>query len=141
MAARRPHATAVTFGEISLSYRELNARANRLAHHLRDLGVGPEALVALCLPRSEQLVIGLLAVVKAGGAYVPLDPASPPERLAHALTDSAPHAVLTDGPLPEGLAALDDAGVALIDLRADADRWATAPDTDPPTMPAAGPDT
>ncbi|MFD4763041.1 amino acid adenylation domain-containing protein [Streptomyces sp. NPDC058439] len=135
VAARRPDTTAVTFGESALSYRELNTRANRLAHHLRDLGVGPDVLVALCLPRSEQMVIGLLAVLKAGGAYVPLDPASPSERLAHALADSAPHAVLTDGPLPEGTASGD---VPLIDLRADAGRWATAPNTDPPDQ-AAGP--
>ncbi|MER7792434.1 condensation domain-containing protein, partial [Streptomyces sp. NPDC097640] len=79
-AAGAPDATAVVFQGRSLSYGELNSRANRLARHLRGLGVGPDVPVALCLPRSEQIVVGVLAVLKAGGAYVPLDPAVPVER-------------------------------------------------------------
>ncbi|MFD9789949.1 amino acid adenylation domain-containing protein [Streptomyces sp. NPDC059070] len=127
--AATPDAVALSYGAGSLTYRELNARANRLARHLRELGVGPDVLVALCLPRSEHIVIGLLAVLKAGGAYVPLDPASPVDRLGHLLTDSAPRALLVDGPLPEGLRAPE---VPVVDVRADAHLWADRPDTDLP---------
>ena len=81
---------ALVFGEASLSYGELNARANRLAHHLRRLGVRPDARVAICVERGVEMVVALLATLKAGGAYVPLDPTYPPERLAHMLEDSAP---------------------------------------------------
>ena len=77
-----------------LTYGELNARANRLAHHLRGSACGPEVRVALCLERTLEMVVGLLGVLKAGGAYVPLDPAYPAERLAFMLEDSAPVVVL-----------------------------------------------
>ncbi|MFC5771186.1 condensation domain-containing protein, partial [Thauera sinica] len=87
-AARTPQAPAVRFGGESLGYGELNARANRLAHHLASLGVGPEVRVALCVERGFHMVTGLLAVLKAGGAYVPLDPAYPGDRLAYMLADS-----------------------------------------------------
>ncbi|MET8395208.1 amino acid adenylation domain-containing protein, partial [Streptomyces anthocyanicus] len=95
-AARHPDRTALTFEGTSLSYAELNARANRLARLLTARGIGPDALVALALPRSAELVVALLAVVKSGAAYVPLDPGYPADRLAHALSDSAPAALLTD---------------------------------------------
>ncbi|MFC4159172.1 amino acid adenylation domain-containing protein [Chitinimonas lacunae] len=98
-AAERPDAVAVLFGEQTLSYSELNRRANRLAHHLVGLGVGPDTLVALCLDRSLEMLVGLLAVMKAGGAYVPLDPAYPSERLAHMLDDSAAAVLLTQSVL------------------------------------------
>ena len=75
---RSPDAVAVVFEEESLSYAELNARANRLAHYLQELGVKPDDRVALCVDRSLETVVALLAVLKAGGAYVPLDPAYPP---------------------------------------------------------------
>jgi arthrofactin-type cyclic lipopeptide synthetase B len=121
---------AVVSGEQSLSYAELNAAANRLAHYLRDLGVGPDARVAICVERSFEMVIGLLAVLKAGGAYVPLDPAYPVERLAYMLADSAPLALLTQGSLADGFR--DSApGLPVIDLAADAEQWAgqsTQPD-------------
>jgi amino acid adenylation domain-containing protein len=88
-------ATAVAFGDESLSYAELNQRANRLARHLRGLGVGPEVRVGLALERSPELVAALLAVLKAGGAYVPLDPGYPQERLSFMLEDAAVPVLLT----------------------------------------------
>ncbi|MEU8268266.1 amino acid adenylation domain-containing protein [Sphaerisporangium sp. NPDC049002] len=129
-AAATPEAVALSHDGTTLSYRELNARANRLARHLRELGVGPDVLVALCLPRSEQIVVALLAVLKAGGAYVPLDPASPVDRLRYLLADSAPIALLVDGPLPDGLEA---PGIPVIDVRADEDLWRGLPDTGLPS--------
>ena len=86
-AARRPDATAVTCGGEHLTYGELNRRANRLAHHLRRLGVRPDDRVALCLDRGLDMIVGILAVLKAGGGYVPLDPAHPAERLRFILGD------------------------------------------------------
>ncbi|NHB98921.1 AMP-binding protein, partial [Photorhabdus stackebrandtii] len=80
----------------SLSYAELNARANRLAHQLITLGVVPDQLVAICVSRSLAMVVGILAILKAGGAYVPLDPAYPGEHLIHILTDANPVIVLAD---------------------------------------------
>src|ERR1700730_9684400 len=85
---RSPDSVALAFGDRRLSYRELNARANRLAHRLRALGVGPDILVGLCIDRSPEMVVGLLGIVKAGGAYVPLDPEYPPARLAFMLEDA-----------------------------------------------------
>ncbi|WP_071827427.1 non-ribosomal peptide synthetase [Xenorhabdus bovienii] len=94
-AAHHPDATAVVCGEHALSYGELNRRANRLAHHLIALGVRPDDRVAICLERSPEMVVSLLAILKAGGAYVPLDPAYPTERLVYMLDDAAPVALLT----------------------------------------------
>jgi non-ribosomal peptide synthetase component F len=82
---RTPEAVAVVLGEVALSYRELNARANRLAHHLVELGVGPDVPVGVCLARSVDTVVAFLGILKAGGAYLPLDPAYPAERLADML--------------------------------------------------------
>ena len=92
---RTPEAVAVVFGEQQLSYRELNARANQLAHRLRCLGVGPDGLVGVCMERSLELVVALLGVLKAGGAYVPLDPEHPSERLAFMVLDAQPPVILT----------------------------------------------
>src|SRR5262249_33951255 len=94
-AARAPEAIAVVWGAESLSYGELNGRANRLAHHLIAQGVRPESLVGIALERSVEMVVGLLAVLKAGGAYVPLDPDYPQARLAHMLADADPALVLS----------------------------------------------
>ncbi len=85
---RTPEATAVVFGDKRLSYRELNQRANQVALSLRKSGVGPETLVAICVERSLDMMVGLLGILKAGGAYVPLDPAYPRERLGMMLEDS-----------------------------------------------------
>jgi amino acid adenylation domain-containing protein len=100
---RTPDAIAVVFEAEQLTYGELNRRANQLAHHLRALGVGPEVLVALCLERSLEMVIGLLGILKAGGAFVPLDPAYPKERLAFMLKDAQVPVLLTQERLVAGL--------------------------------------
>ncbi|WP_395608028.1 amino acid adenylation domain-containing protein [Pseudomonas sp. B22129] len=94
---RTPHAMAVKAGEAQLTYAELNARANQLAHHLLELGVQADDRVAICVERGLEMVIGLYAILKAGAAYVPLDPAYPPERIAYMLEDSAPRVVLAQG--------------------------------------------
>ncbi|HVV73605.1 MAG TPA: condensation domain-containing protein, partial [Verrucomicrobiae bacterium] len=103
---RDPQAIAVVYGDVSLTYGELNERSNRLAHHLIGLGVVPDARVAICVERSLEMVVGLLAILKAGGCYVPLDPAYPSERLGYMLKDSAPTIVLTH---PAARANLDQA--------------------------------
>ena len=92
---RSPEAIALVFEESTLSYAELNAQANRLAHLLIGRGIGPEDLVALALPRSTEMIVGLLAILKAGAAYLPLDPDYPVERLAIMLRDAQPACVLT----------------------------------------------
>src|SRR5262245_25797928 len=117
-----PEAIAVTFIDQHLTYRELNRRANQLGWSLRRLGVGPEALVGLCLERSLELVIGLLGILKAGGAYLPLDPAYPTKRLGQMLEDSAPAVVLTDSASRSVLTGLAD-GRPIIDLAADHECW------------------
>jgi amino acid adenylation domain-containing protein len=98
-AERTPDAIAVTFRDASLSYRELNRRADTLAVRLRALGVGPDTLVALYLGRSPDMIAGMLAVLKAGGAYVPLDPGHPRKRLGFMLADAQPLALLTESRL------------------------------------------
>jgi amino acid adenylation domain-containing protein len=105
---QHPGAIAVVFEDKQLTYRELNARANQLAHYLQSLGVGPEVLVGICVERSLEMVVGLLGILKAGGAYVPLDPAYPKERLAYMLADSQVRVLLTQekllGEMPENKA-------------------------------------
>jgi amino acid adenylation domain-containing protein/thioester reductase-like protein len=93
--AQTPDAIAVIFADQQLSYQQLNQKANQLAHHLRGLGVQPETLVGICLERSLEMLVGLLAVLKAGGAYVPLDPSYPADRLEHMLADSGSPVLLT----------------------------------------------
>jgi amino acid adenylation domain-containing protein len=92
---RSPDAIAVVFEDQQLTYRELNAKANQLAHHLQALGVGSEVLVGICVERSLEMVVGLLGILKAGGAYVPLDPNHPKERLAFILRDTQTPVLLT----------------------------------------------
>ncbi len=91
---KSPDAVAVVFERLRLTYRELNRRANHLARRLREMGVGPDALVALCLERSLEMVVSVLAVLKAGGAYVPVDPDYPPGRVRLMLGDARPSALL-----------------------------------------------
>ncbi|HET7233945.1 MAG TPA: amino acid adenylation domain-containing protein, partial [Longimicrobium sp.] len=114
-AARTPDAVAVVFEEDLLTYRELDERANRLAHHLARLGVGPEARVAVCLERSLEMVVAVLGVLKAGGAYVPLDPGYPAERLAFMLADCGAAVLLTRGALGELAPAPAGARVVCLD--------------------------
>ncbi|MEW5926854.1 MAG: non-ribosomal peptide synthase/polyketide synthase [Gemmatimonadota bacterium] len=116
-AERTPHAPAVSWGKESITCARLDAAANRLAHHLRGRGVGPEVRVAVCLDRGPEVVVAVLAVLKAGGAYVPLDPAYPPERLAHTLADSGARVLVTRGALPETLPGFGGEVVDLDTLR------------------------
>jgi len=96
---RTPEAVAVVFGDVSLSFRELNGRANQLARQLRELGAGPEVLVGICLTRTERMLIAILAVLKAGGAYVPLDPVYPRERIDFILADARAPILVTESAL------------------------------------------
>jgi amino acid adenylation domain-containing protein len=125
---RTPGAVAVRFEEEALTYAELNARANRLAHHLRGLGVGPDARVGVCVERGPEMVVSVLAVLKAGGAYLPLDPAYPADRLRYMLEDSAPAALVTQSSLAGTFAGLD---IPVVQLDASAPAWAQGPETNP----------
>ncbi|HEX5758394.1 MAG TPA: amino acid adenylation domain-containing protein [Thermoanaerobaculia bacterium] len=119
-ARRTPRAVAVSAGAEQITYAELDARANQLAHHLRDRGAVPEALVGLCLERSPEMVIGLIAVLKAGAAFVPLDPGYPREHLRLLLADAEPRLVLTRQALAETLAVGEDTAMVLVDAEHDA---------------------
>ncbi|WP_236277980.1 non-ribosomal peptide synthetase, partial [Pseudomonas poae] len=121
---RTPNAVAVKADSQQLTYRQLNERANRLAHHLRDLGVQPDTRVGICVERGLDMVVGLFAILKAGGGYVPLDPAYPQERIAYMLHDSAPVVVLAQSATR---ALLGD--VPVIDL--DHGTWQHQPATNP----------
>jgi amino acid adenylation domain-containing protein len=133
-AAAHPQAPALRDALGTLSYGELNARANCLAHHLLTQGVKPDDRVALCATRGEQMVIGLLGILKAGAAYVPLDPAYPQQRLAFMLVDSAPKMLLTLDALADKLRPLcQQHGIAvlLLDGAADAAIVAAQPRSNP----------
>ncbi len=125
--ARTPDAPALACAGQELSYAALNARANRVAHVLQDMGVTPDTPVALCAARGPGLLVGALGILKAGGAYVPLDPDYPADRLAHYLTDSGAPVVVGEHALQ---GTLPDHGGATLLLDTDA-RLADAPDTDP----------
>ncbi|EHK54742.1 non-ribosomal peptide synthetase, partial [Allomesorhizobium alhagi] len=128
---KAPEAVAVVCEDERLSYGELNARANRLAHHLIALGVRPDQPVAICLERSPAMVVGVLAILKAGGAYVPLDPGYPSERLRRVVEDAAPRLLLCDA---AGRAALGPevlTAVTVIDLETATPGWAERPASDP----------
>ncbi|MBA3945629.1 MAG: amino acid adenylation domain-containing protein [Herpetosiphonaceae bacterium] len=101
--ARTPDAVAVVYENSHLCYGELNQRANQLAHYLQRMGVGPDVPVGVCVERSPEMVVGLLAILKAGGAYLPLDPTYPPERLAFMLADAQPTVLLAQQSLVKQL--------------------------------------
>ena len=126
--ARTPDAVAVVGEQETLSYAELNRRANRFAHWLIARGVGPDARVGICLERGSEMVVAVLAVLKAGGAYVPLDPDYPRDRLRVMVQDSAPVVLLTQSAYVERFAELHT-DVAAVDARAH--EWATGPDGNP----------
>ncbi|GHH04426.1 non-ribosomal peptide synthetase/type I polyketide synthase [Comamonas sp. JC664] len=115
-AARTPDAVAVVAEDSQLTYAELDARANQLAHHLRTVGVGPEVRVGLCVDRTVELVVGLLGILKAGGAFVPLDPAYPMARLTHTLRDAGTSVVVTVDAIADVLPA---GGELLVSLDSD----------------------
>ncbi|WP_081011898.1 non-ribosomal peptide synthetase [Burkholderia multivorans] len=138
-AARTPEAVAVVFGDSALTYGELNARANRLAHYLRERKVGPEVLVGICMERSFEMIVGLLAVLKAGGAYVPLDPTYPAERLAYMLDDAAPAMLFSQQHLLDVLPpAWREKTGRVVCLDADQAAWQDRPATNPDEC--SGPD-
>ena len=110
---RTPNAIALVFEDRQLTYRELNKRANQLAHYLRKLGVGPEVLVGVCVERSIELIIGVLGILKAGGAYVPFDPSYPADRVEFMLRDADVSVLLTQKHLTGQLPACDSAVVYL----------------------------
>ncbi|HZF48381.1 MAG TPA: amino acid adenylation domain-containing protein [Polyangiaceae bacterium] len=134
-ASITPDAIAVEHEDARLTYAELNREANRLAHHLRRLGVGPEVRVGLCVERSLSMIVGLLGILKAGGAYVPLDPSYPNERLAFMLDDARASVLLTQAALEDRLPAHN---AAVVRLDADAAQWAREPETKPDS--GVGPD-
>ena len=126
--AKTPDATAMVFEDVHLTYKELDASANQLAHHLRALGVGPEVVVGLCAERSLEMLIGLLGILKAGGAYLPLDPDYPPERLAFMLEDAQAPLLLTQSAL---IGRLPAHGLRVVRLDADWIDFAARPTTAP----------
>ncbi|MBV9773009.1 MAG: amino acid adenylation domain-containing protein, partial [Gemmatimonadetes bacterium] len=132
-AASTPDALAVTFEGETLTYAELNARANRLAHHLRRVGVGPEVPVGLCVERSAEMLVGVLGILKAGGAFVPLDPGYPSERLSYILSDAALPVLVTAGSAAD---ALPEYGAAVVRL----DAAALAEESAAEPAPLAGPE-
>ncbi|HEX4457689.1 MAG TPA: amino acid adenylation domain-containing protein, partial [Polyangia bacterium] len=141
-SARTPDAIAVVDADEQLTYRELDARANRLARLLQRRGVGAEQLVGVCLPRRAELVVALLAVLKAGGAYVPIDQTHPPERIAFILADTRARLVITRTALRAIVAAGVESAVAADDvtplcLDDVTDELAALPDTAPATTTVA----
>ncbi|MBD2785013.1 amino acid adenylation domain-containing protein [Xenorhabdus sp. DI] len=126
---RTPDAIAVEFADQALSYGQLNQKANQLARYLRtELNVAPDTLVGVCLERSMEMVVALLAILKAGGAYVPLDPRYPRDRLDYMLHDAAPRVLLSHGEISAEISALlvdyaANTGASVIDLHADAVKW------------------
>ncbi len=130
-AEATPDAIALVAGKERLSYRELNRRANQLAHYLKTLGVGPEILVGCCIDRSPEMVVGLLGILKAGGAYMPLDPTYPPERLSFMLKDAQAPVLVTKHGLTSSF---DYRDTHIICLDTDAETLAQQKETAPVSM-------
>ncbi|KAG9545844.1 hypothetical protein KCV01_g24462, partial [Aureobasidium melanogenum] len=128
-AVRTPDGVALIVGDDYVTYAELNARANRLAHRLIAKGARPDGHVAVCAERSVDLVVGLLAVLKAGAAYVPMDPSYPQDRLAHVLRDAQPALLIVDAVGRDAIGVMPP-GVPRIDLD-HPDKWSTQPSYDP----------
>ena len=126
---RTPEAVAVVFEDQQLTYRELNAKANQLAHYLRSQGVGPDVLVGICVERSLEMIVGLLGILKAGGAYVPLDPTYPKERLKFMLEDGSIRRVLTQATLRKNLKQITElkSPIDILCLDADWEKVALSP--------------
>jgi amino acid adenylation domain-containing protein len=141
-AAESPDRIAVVMGHEAMSFAELETRSNRLAHHLRRYGVGPEQFVGIVAQRSIEMVIGLVGILKSGAAYLPLDPLSPPERLQSLLTDAQPAVVLTQeshgAEFPKTLTKESDAPVPVLCLNQDWHQVMREPATPPRT--AVSPD-
>ncbi|HEY0553813.1 MAG TPA: amino acid adenylation domain-containing protein, partial [Thermoanaerobaculia bacterium] len=128
-----PEAVAVIAGDHRLTYAGLNRDSNRLAHHLRDLGVGPETVVGIAVERSPEMVVALLAVLKAGGAYVPLDPAYPVDRLAFILRDAAAVVLITTERAAGAMPGVAPVGLPVVLLDSDAERIAERSGANPET--------
>ena len=128
---RTPDATAVVFEDGQLSYAELNARANRLAHYLRGLGIQPDDRIALCLERGFDMIVALLAALKAGAAYVPLDPAYPVDRIRFMLHDAEPRALITQQNLHTLFRDLDTTRFPILLLGPNTAAWHSMPDSNP----------
>src|SRR5204863_6634687 len=128
-AARTPDAVAVVFEDRTLTCAALDAHANRLAHHLQNLGVGPETVVGLCVERSPDMVIGLLGILKAGGAYLPIDAGYPRERLEFMLADAGVAVLVTQSALVDRIPV--SAACRIVRLDADASAIARQPGTAP----------
>ncbi|WAC99100.1 non-ribosomal peptide synthetase [Streptomyces sp. NA13] len=133
-AARTPDAVALIADDATLTHRELDERANRLAHHLTGLGAGPGSLIGLSLGRGSAMAVGLLGILRAGAAYVPLDPGFPGDRLAYMLADSGARIVVGDSAARASLPL--EAGVRFVDLAAEAEVIGRLPATAPPTTVA-----
>ena len=127
---KTPQAIAVVFEQEELSYAELNRRANQLAHYLRQLGVRPDSRVAICVERSLEMVVALLAVLKAGGAYVPLDPAYPVDRLHFMIQDSEPVVLLTQQHLKALFSEWEET-LPIVDLGEQPAPWEQQPESNP----------
>jgi aspartate racemase len=110
---RTPDAIAVVFEDTHLTYQGLNTRANKLSHYLKRLGVGPDVRVALCLRRSAESLVGLMAILKAGGAYVPIDPSNPPQRIALLIEEADVRVILTEQAV---LARLPQSGIRVFSI-------------------------
>jgi amino acid adenylation domain-containing protein len=126
-ATRRPDAVAVVYDNLKLSYRDLDQRTNQLAHYLRTIGVGAESLVGICMERSMQMIVGVLAILKAGGAYVPLDPSYPKERLDFMLRDAQARVVLSQEEFKELLPQSDVTVISLDSQWGAIARYSTEP--------------
>ncbi|PYX86680.1 MAG: hypothetical protein DMG68_14615 [Acidobacteria bacterium] len=133
-AVKTPDRAALVCNDQQLTYAELNRRANQLAHHLRKLGVGPDALVGLCVERSTELMVALLGILKAGGAYVPLNPDNPPARMAQQLADA--RVLITQEKLLGQMPSSFSGPTVCVDR--DAEEWAAELESNP--MPTAGPE-